>query len=252
MLLAVDIGNTSTALGLFEGERLIAHFRIHTDRMRMESEYRVLLKNLFTLEGLPPPTSAILSSVVPPVEREMGRAIEGLFGVQARVVDAEATGLVVAIENPKEAGADRLVNAVGALAYPSPTGRYIVVDFGTATTFDLVEAPNRYLGGAITIGPQTAADALAQRTAKLPRIDLVPPKGVVGKNTLEALRSGLVLGYAALVEGMVRRFKEEAGEALVIATGGFAETLRPICPSFDLVDEDLTLRGLLRIHLARG
>jgi type III pantothenate kinase len=186
------------------------------------------------------------------VEREMGQAIEGLFGVKARVVDAEATGLEVAIDNPKEAGADRLVNAVGALGYPSPTGRYIVVDFGTATTFDLVEAPNRYLGGAITIGPQTAADALAQRTAKLPRIDLVPPQRAVGKNTLEALRSGLVLGYAALVEGMVRRFKEEAGEALVIATGGFAETLRPICPSFDLVDEDLTLKGLLRIHMAQG
>jgi type III pantothenate kinase len=252
MLLAVDIGNTSTALGLFEGERLVARFRIHTDRMRMESEYRVLLKNLFALEGLPPPKAALLSSVVPPVEREMARAIEGLFGVKPRLVDAEATGLEVAIDNPQEAGADRLVNAVGALGYPSPTGRYIVVDFGTATTFDLVEAPNRYLGGAITIGPQTAADALAQRTAKLPRIDLVPPERAVGKNTLEALRSGLVLGYAALVEGMVRRFKEEAGEALVIATGGFAETLRPICPSFDLVDEDLTLKGLLRIHMAQG
>ncbi|AMA75369.1 type III pantothenate kinase [Thermus parvatiensis] len=252
MLLAVDIGNTSTALGVFSGERLVAHFRIHTDRMRMESEYRVILKNLFALEGLPPPTAALLSSVVPPVEREMKRAIEKLFGVKAQVVDAESTGLEVLIENPKEAGADRLVNAVGALSYKSPTGRYIVVDFGTATTFDLVEAPNRYLGGAITIGPQTAVDALAARTAKLPRIDLVPPKGVVGKSTLEALRSGLVLGYAALVEGMVRRFKEEAGEALVIATGGFAETLKDLCPSFDVVDEDLTLKGLLRIHLGRG
>ena len=252
MLLAVDIGNTSTALGVFSGERLVAHFRIHTDRMRMESEYRVILKNLFALEGLPPPQAALLSSVVPPVEREMKRAIEKLFGVKAQVVDAESTGLEVLIENPKEAGADRLVNAVGALSYKSPTGRYIVVDFGTATTFDLVEAPNRYLGGAITIGPQTAVDALAARTAKLPRIDLVPPKGVVGKNTLEALRSGLVLGYAALVEGMVRRFKEEAGEALVIATGGFAETLKDLCPSFDVVDEDLTLKGLLRIHQAQG
>ena len=252
MLLAVDIGNTSTALGLFSGEELIAHFRIHTDRMRMESEYRVILKNLFALEDLPPPKAALLASVVPPVEREMKRAIERLFGVEARVVEAADTGLEVLIDNPREAGADRLVNAVGALAYPSPTGRYIVVDFGTATTFDLVEAPNRYLGGAIAIGPQTAADALAQRTAKLPRIDLTPPKAAVGKNTLEALRAGLVLGYAALVEGMVRRFKEEAGEALVIATGGFAETLRPLCPCFDVVDEDLTLKGLLRIHLGRG
>lgn len=171
----------------------MARFRIHTDRMRMESEYRVILKNLFALEDLPPPRTALLASVVPPVEREMKGAIERLFGVEARVVEAADTGLEVLIDNPKEAGADRLVNAVGALAYPSPTGRYIVVDFGTATTLDLVEAPNRYLGGAITIGPQTAADALAARTAKLPRIDLVPPKRAVGKNTLEALRSGLVL-----------------------------------------------------------
>ncbi|MDM7324954.1 MAG: type III pantothenate kinase [Thermus sp.] len=252
MLLVIDIGNTSTVLGVFAGDDLMAHFRIHTDRMRMESEYRVVLKNLFALENLPPPQAALLSSVVPPVEGEMKEAIEKLFGIKARVVDAEATGLEIAIDNPKEAGTDRLVNAVGALGYKSPTGRYIVVDFGTATTFDLVEAPGRYLGGAITIGPQTAADALAARTAKLPRIDLVPPKEVVGKNTLDALRSGLVLGYAALVEGMVRRFKEEAGEALVIATGGFAETLKGLCPSFDLVDEDLTLKGLLRIHKALG
>ncbi|RTI02736.1 pantothenate kinase [Thermus scotoductus] len=252
MLLAIDIGNTSTALGVFSGEDLIAHFRIHTDRMRMESEYRVMLRNLFALENLPPPNAALLSSVVPPVEREMKEAIEKLFSIKAQVVDAGATGLEVCIDNPKEAGTDRLVNAVGALGYESPTGRYIVVDFGTATTFDLVEAPNRYLGGAITIGPQTAADALAARTAKLPRIDLVPPTQVVGKNTLDALRSGLVLGYAALVEGMVRRFKEEAGEALVIATGGFAETLRDLCPSFDVVDEDLTLKGLLRIHKGQG
>ncbi|RTG99395.1 pantothenate kinase [Thermus scotoductus] len=252
MLLAIDIGNTSTALGVFSGEELVAHFRIHTDRMRMESEYRVMLRNLFALENLPPPNAALLSSVVPPVEREMKEAIEKLFSIKAQVVDAGATGLEVCIDNPKEAGTDRLVNAVGALGYESPTGRYIVVDFGTATTFDLVEAPNRYLGGAITIGPQTAADALAARTAKLPRIDLVPPTQVVGKNTLDALRSGLVLGYAALVEGMVRRFKEEVGEALVIATGGFAETLRDLCPSFDVVDEDLTLKGLLRIHKGQG
>lgn len=119
----------------------------------------MILRNLFALEDLPSPKAALLASVVPPVEREMKGAIERLFGIRARIVDAEATGLEVAIDNPKEAGADRLVNAVGALAYPSPTGRYIVVDFGTATTFDLVEAPNRYLGGAITIGPQTAADA---------------------------------------------------------------------------------------------
>ncbi len=252
MLLAVDVGNTSTALGVFQGEALIAHFRIHTDRMRMESEYAVLLKNLFALKNLPPPQAALISSVVPPVERELKAAIRALFGLEALVVGPEHTGLEILIDNPKEAGADRLVNAVGALGYESPTGRYIVVDFGTATTFDLVEAPGRYLGGAITTGPQTAADALAMRTAKLPRIDLLPPERVVGKNTLDALRSGLVLGYAALVEGMVRRFKEEAGEALVIATGGFAKTLEPLCPSFHVVDEDLTLKGLLRIYKALG
>ncbi|MGQ9511536.1 MAG: type III pantothenate kinase [Thermaceae bacterium] len=252
MLLAVDVGNTSTALGVFQGEDLIARFRIHTDRMRMDSEYMVLLKNLFALKDLPPPQRALISSVVPPVEQELKTAIRHLFGLEALVVAPEHTGLEIHIDNPKEAGADRLVNAVGALTYESPTGRYIVVDFGTATTFDLVEAPNRYLGGAITVGPQTAADALAMRTAKLPRIDLTPPERAVGKNTQDALRSGLVFGYAALVEGMVRRFKEEAGEALVIATGGFAETLRPLCASFQVVDEDLTLKGLLRIHKALG
>ncbi|KGQ21252.1 type III pantothenate kinase [Thermus filiformis] len=252
MLLAIDAGNTSTALGVFQGEDLVAHFRIHTDRMRMESEYRVLLKNLFALQDLPPPQAALISSVVPPVERELKAAIRALFGLEALVVGPEHTGLEILIDNPKEAGADRLVNAVGALAYESPTGRYVVVDFGTATTFDLVEAPGRYLGGAITIGPQTAADALAARTAKLPRIDLEAPPRAVGRNTLDALRSGLVFGYAALVEGMVRRFREEAGEALVIATGGFATTLRPLCPSFHVVDEDLTLKGLLRIHKALG
>ncbi len=252
MLLAIDVGNTSTVLGVFQGDDLVARFQIHTERMRMESEYRLLLRNLFDLEGLPPPQAAILSSVVPPVEGAMAQAIRRLFGVEVRLVDAEATGLEVLVENPKEVGADRLVNAVGALDYPSPTGRYIVVDFGTATTFDLVEAPGRYLGGAITIGPMTAADALASRTAKLPKVDLVPPRQAVGKNTLEALRSGLVLGYAALVEGMVRRLKEEAGEARVLATGGFATILRPLCPSLEVVDEDLTLKGLLRIHKALG
>lgn len=252
MLLAIDAGNTSTALGVFQGEKLIAHFRIHTDRMRMESEYAVLLKNLFSLKDLPPPQSALICSVVPPVERELQATVRALFGLEALVVGPEHTGLEILIDNPKEVGADRLVGAVGALDYESPTDRYVVVDFGTATTFDLVEAPGRYLGGAITIGPQTAADALAMRTAKLPRIDLLPPEKVVGKNTPDALRSGLVLGYAALVEGMVRRFKEEAGEALVIATGGFAKTLKPLCPSFHVVDEDLTLKGLLRIHKALG
>ncbi len=243
--MTVDVGNTSTVLGVWDGDVLRARWRVGTERRRMVSEYAVLLRDLFALEGLPPPDAAVVSSVVPPVEHELEEALRRYYGVEAYLVTADSARLRVETDTPSEVGADRLVNAVGALGYGDPRGRYVVVDFGTATTFDLVEAPDRYLGGAIAPGPQTAADALALKTAKLPRVDLVPPpRGPVGKNTVEALQSGLVLGYAALVDGMVARFKEASGDALVIATGGFAQTLKALCRTVDVVDPDLTLKGL--------
>ena len=245
MLLAVDVGNTSTIIGVWDADRLVARFRISTNRMRMVSEYRALLAQLLALEGLPVPTAAIVSSVVPPVEEELSEALSRSYDIDTLRVDAAATGLAVELPNPGEVGADRLVNAVAVLEYHDPRNRYILVDFGTAATFDLVEAPGRYLGGAIAPGPQAAADALALKTAKLPRIAMEAPlSGVVGRDTVQALQSGLVLGYASLVEGMVRRFKEAAGEAMVVATGGFAKTLEPLCQVFDRVDPNLTLKGL--------
>lgn len=253
MLLAIDVGNTATILGLWEGARLLERWRVATDPLRMESEYAVLLRTLFDASGLPAPDAAIVSSVVPPVEHELELALVRLFGIRPLLVDAENAGLVVDLENPAEVGADRLVNAVAALTYDDPRGRYLVVDFGTATTFDLVEAPNVYRGGAIAPGPRTAAEALSLRTAKLPRIDpSQAPERVVGRSTADALRSGLVLGYASLVDGMVQRFLSEAGEALVIATGGFARTVERACTKLDVVDDDLTLRGLRLIWERRA
>ena len=245
MLLAIDVGNTATILGLWDGGHLLERWRIATDPMRMESEYAVLLRELFAMAQLSSPDAAIVSSVVPPVEHELDLALSRLFGIRPLQVDARSTGLAVDLENPDEVGADRLVNSVAALAYNDPRGRYVVVDFGTATTFDLVEAPGVYRGGAIAPGPRTAAEALSLRTAKLPRVDLSrPPEQAVGRSTVQALQSGLVLGYAALVDGMVRRFLREAGEALVIATGGFARTVEPVCETLAIVDDDLTLKGL--------
>lgn len=245
MLLAIDVGNTATILGLWDEDRLLERWRIATDPMRMESEYAALLRELFDQLSLSAPDAAVVSSVVPPVEHELELALARLFGLRPLLVDAQSAGLTVDLENPAEVGADRLVNAVAALAYGDPRGRYVVVDFGTATTFDLVEAPDVYRGGAIAPGPRTAAEALSLRTAKLPRVDLArPPERAVGRSTNDALRSGLILGYAALVDGMVRRFLAEAGEGLVVATGGFARTVEPVCEMLDVIDDDLTLKGL--------
>ena len=253
MLLAIDVGNTATILGLWDERNLLERWRIATDPMRMVSEYVAMLHELFAVSGLPEPDAAIISSVVPPVEAELSEALGALFNITPLMVDATTSGLEVDLENPAEVGADRLVNAVAALAYDDPRGRYVVVDFGTATTFDLVEAPGVYRGGAIAPGPRTAAEALSLRTAKLPRIDLSrAPERAVGRSTVQALQSGLVLGYAGLVDGMVRRFLAEAGEALVIATGGFARTVEPVCATLDVVDDDLTLKGLRLIWEERA
>lgn len=248
MLLAVDVGNTSTVLGLFEGEVLRAHWRVATNRMRMADQYAVLLKNLLELDNLPPPERAVLSSVVPPVERELSLALRRYWRVESLLISSlSLSGLLeVATDNPKEVGADRLVNAVAALEYDASA--FIVIDFGTATNFDLVVKPNRLLGVALAPGPMVAADALFSKAAKLPRVDLVAPQKAVGKNTVTALQSGLVFGYAAMVDGMVARFSKEVdpalGTPLVIATGGFASVVEGHCEKVDLFEPLLTLQGL--------
>ncbi len=245
MLLAIDVGNTATIIGLWNEEELLQRWRIATDAMRMESEYVALLHQLFAFAGLASPDAAIVSSVVPPVELELSAALQTLFGVAPVVVSAANSGLQVDIDNPREVGADRLVNAVAALQYHDRRGRYVVVDFGTAATFDLVEEPGIYRGGAIAPGPRTAAEALSSKTAKLPRVDLSrAPESPLGRSTTQALQAGLVLGYASLVDGMVKRFLDASGDALVIATGGFSRVIEPVCRYLEVVDPDLTLKGL--------
>jgi len=248
VLLAVDVGNTSTVLGVYRDEDLIASWRVATERMRMADEYAVLLSRLFELEGLEPPDRAIVSSVVPPVAPELADALKRYWGVSVRLVtsDMVAPLLDVATDNPREVGADRMVNAVAALQYEADA--FIVVDFGTATNFDVVVRPNRLLGVALAPGPGVAAEALFARAAKLPRVDLVAPERAIGRNTVSALQSGLVFGYAAMVDGMVDRLAaeivDEHGAPFVIATGGFADVVKPHTRRIDVTDPLLTLRGL--------
>ena len=248
MLLAVDVGNTSTVLGLFGGETLRAHWRVSTDRNRMADQYAVLVKNLLELDTLEPPDRAIISSVVPHVERELSLALKTYWQVESTGVSSSSLAPLLSVEtdNPKEVGADRMVNAVAALHYDAEA--FIIVDFGTATNFDVVVKPNRLLGVALAPGPLVAAEALFARAAKLPRVDLVAPQRAIGKNTVSALQSGLVFGYAEMVDGMVARLSKELepsiGTPLVIATGGFAEVIEGHAQKIDVFAPMLTLNGL--------
>jgi len=225
-VLAIDIGNTSTSFGLFSGKKLKRKWRVGT------------LK-LSTLRKLPV-EGVIVSSVFPKADRIIKRLYP-----QARFITAQnIKGLRIGIRNKSEVGADRVVNALAALRlYGKPA---IIVDFGTATTFDALSAGGEYLGGAIAPGIALTRDILHERTAKLPRIKIKPPRRVIGNSTVEALRSGLVHGYAAMVEGMITRFKKNLGsKAKVIATGGYAELIGKYARGIDIIDEDLTLKGLI-------
>ena len=258
MLLAVDVGNTSTVLGLFEGETMRAHWRVATDQTRMADQYAVLLKNLLELDNLAPPTHAVISSVVPHVQRELALALSTYWQVESLGVSSGLLEPLLSVEtdNPREVGADRMVNAVAALAYGADA--LIVVDFGTATNFDVIVKPNRLLGVALAPGPLVAAEALFSRAAKLPRVDLSAPEYAIGKNTVTALQSGLVFGYAEMVDGMVARLAREVdadlGKPLVVATGGFAEVIEGHCHRVDVFEPLLTLKGLQIIaeRLARS
>jgi type III pantothenate kinase len=245
-LFCVDIGNTNVVMGLYDGPELVAHWRIATDHQKMADEYGVLILDLLERAGQDPDAveGVIISSVVPPLTGIFEKVTQRYFGRAPVLVDANTpTGIRVLIENPQEAGADRVVNAVAVVQqYGGPA---CVVDFGTATTFDAVSADGDYLGGAIAPGIGIAAEALFQRTAKLPRTDLVRPPGAIGKNTVHAMQSGLLFGYVGLVEGLVARFRAELGEEMkVIATGGLASLIAAETDVIDAVDPWLTLEGL--------
>jgi len=250
VLLAIDVGNTHTVVGVYEGDRLVRHWRVLSDPGRTSDEYGVLLWNLYRASELPIPkkSAIIVCSVVPPMTTVVEDLCRDYFHAEPLVVGPGVkTGMPILYDNPKEVGADRIVNAVAA--FERFRKGCIVVDFGTATTFDCVSAKGEYLGGVITPGLGISLDALVTRTAKLPRVELVRPPKVVGKNTVHAIQAGIVYGYVSLVDGLVARIRDEIGaEARVIATGGFAAMLAPESTTIEAFDEFLTLEGLRLIH----
>ncbi|MDO8670331.1 MAG: type III pantothenate kinase [Dehalococcoidia bacterium] len=250
MLLVVDAGNTNIVLGLFDGDQMRAKWRVSTDSHRMSDEYGVLLMKLLPHRGLrlDQIEHAIIASVVPSLTTIFLEVLQRYCGVRALVVGAGIkTGLRLMVDNPGAVGADRVVDSVAA--YRIYGGPVIVVDFGTATTFDVVSRTGDFLGGAIAPGILIAGEALFEKAAKLTRVELVRPKNVIGKNTMTAIQAGVLLGYVGLVEGIIDRIKRElGGSAKVIATGGLAALVAKETPAIDVVDEDLTLTGLRLVH----
>ncbi|MEM6961587.1 MAG: type III pantothenate kinase [Myxococcota bacterium] len=246
MLLVVDIGNTQTALGIYEDAKLIHKFSVETTKGRTTDEYHILITSLLDLAGIhrPKVQASILASVVPSLNDVFVEAVRRAFGHEMLVVGPGIkTGMPILYENPREVGADRIVNAVAA--YESVGGAVIVVDFGTATTFDCISSNGEYLGGAIAPGVQISADALFSRAAKLPRTEIAKPMRAIGRNTVHSMQSGIVFGYVGLVDGLVSRLREEIGDpCVVIATGGLAYLIQVESRTIETVDEFLTLEGL--------
>jgi type III pantothenate kinase len=251
VLLALDVGNTNVTIGVFDGEKTCATWRMATDKERLADEYAVMLMGLLGTEKIEPKAikEAVMASVVPDLVPVFERLCQRYFGVDPVVVGTGTrTGVRVMYDNPREVGADRIVDVVAAMHLYGPPP-LIIVDFGTATVFDAVSAEGDYLGGALAPGIGIAAEALFERAAKLYRVELERPKSAIGKNTVAAIQSGTLWGYVGLLEGMVARFKKElGGSARVIATGGWAQRLAKETQVFDAVDENLTLTGLRLIH----
>ncbi len=259
MLLAIDVGNTNIVFGIFDGTRLGESWRLATLRGRTADELRVLVSRLFAESGLEMAqvSGVVLSSVVPPLTATITRMVQDAFGVETLVVDASNAGLRVRYQPPEDVGADRLVNGLAALDEYGGAGRpIIVVDFGTATTFDVISVAGEYAGGVICPGVEISADALFQRAARLPRVDARRPEQVIGTSTVGSMRSGLYFGYVAMVEGLVARLRAElgaGGPAVSVATGGLAATIAAETGAIDHVSPDLTLHGLRLVwHRNRG
>lgn len=250
MLLVIDIGNTNTSLGAYAGETLAAHWRIATVRDRTADELGVLVRQLFALAEIEPRKieAVIIASVVPPLNAAFEKMSESYFRQPAVFIDNKIDlGLKIRYRPPADVGADRIVDAVAAIKkYGAPC---IVVDFGTATTFDAINAAGEYLGGVITPGITISSDALFGRTAKLPRVEIKKPERVIGDTTVGSIQSGLYYGYAGLVDGILRRMIAELGETTrVVATGGLAPLIAESSELIEIIDENLMLDGLRLIY----
>jgi len=255
MLLAVDVGNTQTHLGVFDAAELVEHWRFATDPSATADELAVTIVGLLTLRGIEAGRldGAIVSTVVPRLGPEYSRMCERHLSsdpggmAYLEVGPSVRTGMPILVDNPHELGADRLVNAVAV--HDRVRGACVAVDFGTSTNFDVVSAAGEYVGGVIGPGAEISMEALSERTAKLPRVDLSEPESAIGKHTQGAIQSGFVLGFAGLVDGIARRVAEElGGEATFIATGGLASAIVPFCETIEEVDDLLTLTGLRLIY----
>jgi type III pantothenate kinase len=249
MLLCIDVGNTNIVLGVFDEGALVQSWRLQTLRERTSDELGLIVDGLFAHSRIErvQVRGVILASVVPPLTGTICTMVDRYFGLKTLIVEPGVNaGMPILYENPSEVGADRIVNGVGAYArYGSNRKPIIVVDFGTATTLDAITATGEYLGGAICPGVQISADALFQRAARLPRIEVRKPSGIVGRTTVGAMESGLFYGYVGMVEGLVRRMnKELGGDAVCVATGGLADVIAPETTVIQHVDPDLTLYGL--------
>lgn len=251
MLLVIDVGNTNTVLGMYRGNELVRSWRVTTDKSRTVDEYAMLIHELFRISGIhfTDIRDVIISCVVPPMLKILEDLSRDYFRLRPYIVGPGIkTGMPIQYDNPREVGADRIVNAVAA--YEKYRRSLIIVDFGTATTFDFISARGEYQGGAIAPGLSISAEALFERASKLPRVEFSRPPQVIAKNTVNSMQSGIFFGYVGLVDGIVARMKQEAREeARVVATGGLAGLIAPASQTIDEVDPNLTLEGLRIIYL---
>ncbi|HUB74395.1 MAG TPA: type III pantothenate kinase [Solirubrobacteraceae bacterium] len=250
MLLVVDVGNTQTHFGVFDGERLLEHWRFATVRQSTADQLGAALRNLLGLRGyeFADVDASIVSSTVPQLEPEWTSMASRYLSHEMHAVGpGTRTGMAIRYDNPREIGPDRLVNAVAIRERFG--GPVVCVDFGTATTFDVVSREGEYVGGALMTGIEISLEALSERGARLPKVDLAPPRSVIGKNTIDAIRSGVVFGYAGAIDAILRRLYDELGErAEVVATGGLASLVVPFTEEIEEIDQELTLTGLRLLY----
>ncbi|MEI8172607.1 MAG: type III pantothenate kinase [Deltaproteobacteria bacterium] len=250
MLLVIDVGNTNTVLGLYDGDDLVHDWRLRTVVDHTVDEYGMLIYNLYKNSEVSPRAikAIIISCVVPPMLHILEPLCKKYFNIKPLIVGPGIkTGMPIFYDNPREVGADRIVNAIAA--FERYKGDIIVVDFGTATTFDYISPKGEYMGGCICPGVMISSEALFQKAAKLPRIEIIRPKTVIGKDTVSSMQAGILYGYAGLVDGLVERIKGEVrSDPKVIATGGLAKIIAPEAKSIHVVDDMLTLEGLRIIY----